>query len=165
MKWVWLTHWSWKVWCDIRLVDWISNPTRSDSLPCSLGADQKPFFLLYSTWTVFACVVFSSFLYSAFSVRENWRMAMVKSPKKHVNLFYSLDCEELANKVASHSQTNITLQNIKWRSASTLSHLWSMNPPRIRRVLMCPTPTHIITINYLIFFKINSCVSVSGVRV
>jgi len=39
----------------------------------------------------------------------------VKSPQKHVNLFYSLDCEELANKVASHSQANITLQNIKWR--------------------------------------------------
>ncbi|CAJ2648728.1 unnamed protein product [Trifolium pratense] len=41
---------------------------------------------------------------------------VVKSPKKHVNLFYSLDCEELANNVASHSQNNITLQNIKWRS-------------------------------------------------
>ncbi|XP_004516466.1 ribose-phosphate pyrophosphokinase 4 [Cicer arietinum] len=41
---------------------------------------------------------------------------IVKSPKKHVNLFYSLDCEDLAIKVASHSHNNITLQNIKWRS-------------------------------------------------
>jgi hypothetical protein len=43
---------------------------------------------------------------------------MVKSPNKHVNLFYSLDCQQLAIKVASHSQSNITLQNIKWRLAS-----------------------------------------------
>jgi hypothetical protein len=49
---------------------------------------------------------------------------IVKSPKKHVNLFYSLDCQELANKVASHSQNNITLQNIKWRLTYVTSSLF-----------------------------------------
>ncbi|QHO48600.1 Ribose-phosphate pyrophosphokinase [Arachis hypogaea] len=41
------------------------------------------------------------------------KKAMVKCPKKHVNLFYSVDCEELARNVASH---HVTLQSIKWRS-------------------------------------------------
>ncbi|KAL2319221.1 hypothetical protein Fmac_028190 [Flemingia macrophylla] len=41
-------------------------------------------------------------------------MAVVKSPKKQVNLFYLLDCEDLAHKVAFQS-LNIILQNIKWR--------------------------------------------------
>lgn len=34
--------------------------------------------------------------------------------KKQVLLFYCLECEELARKVAAHSQL-ITLQSIKWR--------------------------------------------------
>ncbi|KAL2319099.1 hypothetical protein Fmac_032975 [Flemingia macrophylla] len=42
-------------------------------------------------------------------------MAEVKSPKKQVNLFYVIDCEDLAHKVALQSP-NIILQNIKWSS-------------------------------------------------
>lgn len=47
-------------------------------------------------------------------------MATVKcssTTRKQVNLFYSLDCEELALKVASHSP-HIILQNIRWRFLS-----------------------------------------------
>ncbi|KAL1332298.1 hypothetical protein HN51_061123 [Arachis hypogaea] len=44
------------------------------------------------------------------------KKAMVNCPKKHVNLFYSVDCEELAHNVASHSFDHVTLQSIKWRS-------------------------------------------------
>jgi len=88
-------------------------------------------------------------------------MALVKSPKKHVNLFYSLDCEELANKVASHSQTNITLQNIKWRSASSLSLLWTTDTPQIRRVRCRVRLWHDTELQWITcFFQTITCGSV-----
>ncbi|KAL6144227.1 PREDICTED: ribose-phosphate pyrophosphokinase 4 [Fragaria vesca subsp. vesca] len=42
-------------------------------------------------------------------------MAMDKSPKKQVYLFYCAECEDLARQVASQSDL-ITLQTIKWRN-------------------------------------------------
>ncbi|KAJ1377239.1 Ribose-phosphate pyrophosphokinase, N-terminal domain [Sesbania bispinosa] len=59
-------------------------------------------------------------------------MAMVKSSKKQVNLFYSLDCQELAHKVAAHSH-HITLQSIRWRSfADGFPNLFIDNAEELR---------------------------------
>ncbi|KAL2322539.1 hypothetical protein Fmac_026918 [Flemingia macrophylla] len=59
-------------------------------------------------------------------------MAVVKSPKKQVNLFYPLDCEDLAHKVALQSP-NIILQNIKWRSfADGFPNLFINNAKELR---------------------------------
>uniref|UniRef100_I1KY17 Ribose-phosphate pyrophosphokinase N-terminal domain-containing protein n=1 Tax=Glycine max TaxID=3847 RepID=I1KY17_SOYBN len=59
-------------------------------------------------------------------------MAMVKSPKKQVNLFYSLDCEDLAQNVALQSP-HIVLQNIKWRSfADGFPNIYINNAEELR---------------------------------
>nr|AFK43122.1 unknown [Lotus japonicus] len=58
--------------------------------------------------------------------------AVAKSPKKSVNLFYSLDSQDLALKVAAHS-TDITLQNIRWRSfADGFPNLFINNAEELR---------------------------------
>ncbi|XP_027342481.1 ribose-phosphate pyrophosphokinase 4 isoform X2 [Abrus precatorius] len=57
---------------------------------------------------------------------------MVKSLKKQVNLFYSLDCQDLAHKVALQSP-HITLQNIRWRSfADGFPNLYINNAEELR---------------------------------
>lgn len=55
------------------------------------------------------------------SIKNRREMEEVKRhEKKQVHLFYSVDCEDLARKVAAHSQALITLQTINWRFSSFL---------------------------------------------
>ncbi|KAF7837440.1 Ribose-phosphate pyrophosphokinase 4 [Senna tora] len=59
-------------------------------------------------------------------------MAMAKSSKKLVNLFYCLECEDLARKVAAQCD-HIILQNISWRSfADGFPNIYIQNAEDLR---------------------------------
>ncbi|KAL2319098.1 hypothetical protein Fmac_032974 [Flemingia macrophylla] len=86
-------------------------------------------------------------------------MAVVKSPKKQVNLFYPLDCEDLSHKVALQSP-NIILQNIKWRSfADGFPNLFINNAEELRGehvafLASFSSPTHVfeqLSVIYALF--------------
>ncbi|XP_054807440.1 ribose-phosphate pyrophosphokinase 4 isoform X2 [Prosopis cineraria] len=59
-------------------------------------------------------------------------MATEKTWKKQINLFYCLECEDLARKVAAESD-HITLQNISWRSfADGFPNIYIHNAEELR---------------------------------
>ncbi|KAK4266180.1 hypothetical protein QN277_027140 [Acacia crassicarpa] len=59
-------------------------------------------------------------------------MAMEKTSNKQVNLFFCLECEEVARKVAAQSD-HITLQSIKWRSfADGFPNIYIQNAEELR---------------------------------